>query len=94
MSVNAQFLFFYIDELIKHHWVDWVEGPLSATPPTAHQHTRGFQEVLGDTGAGPRTRAGEAYNLGILSDRIVKPQVKGAGFPAGWQSVIDGKLPG
>lgn len=93
MAVNSQFLFFYIDELIKHHWVDWLEGPFSEIPPVEHQNLRGFQGLIGDTGAGPRTRAGEAYNLGILSGRIVRPQVAGASFPSGWQSVIDGKVP-
>ncbi|WP_298559376.1 DUF3883 domain-containing protein [uncultured Aliiroseovarius sp.] len=93
MTNNSQFLFFYIDELIKHHWVDWLEGPLSEVPPEEHRGIRGFQGVVGDTGAGPRTRAGEAYQLGILSGRIVRPQVAGASFPSGWQAVIDGSVP-
>lgn len=93
MTVNSQFLYFYIDELIKHHWVDWLEGPLSAAPPPQHRDVRGFQRVIGDTKAGPRTRAGEAYQLGILTGRIVKPQVSGASFPSGWQAVIDNQIP-
>lgn len=93
MAVNSQFLFFYIDELIKHHWVDWLEGPLASIPADEHKGLRGFQGAVGDTGAGPRTRAGEAYQLGILSGRIVKPQVAGAAFPSGWQSVIEGRVP-
>ena len=93
MTVKAQLLYSYIDELIKHHWVDWVEGPLSKVPPIDKHHPRGFQEVLGDTSSTPRTRAGEAYNLGILSDRIIRLQAEGASFPAGWQAVIEGKLP-
>ncbi len=93
MAVNSQFLFFYIDELIKRHWVDWLEGPLSKVPAEEHKGLRGFQEAIGDTGAGPRTRAGEAYQLGILTGRIVRPQAAGAGFPSGWQSVIDGIVP-
>lgn len=93
MTINSQFLFFYIDELIKHHWVDWLEGPLGSVPPKEHSGVRGFQEVVGDTGAGPRTRAGEAYQLGILSGRIVRPQIAGASFPSGWQEVIEGRIP-
>lgn len=93
MNLNAQFLFFYVDELIRQHWVSWVEGSLSTKPDKSKHHPRGFQETLGDLGAGPRTRAGEAYNLGILSDRIVKSQRKGSGFPAGWQTVINGGMP-
>lgn len=93
MATNSQFLFFYVDELIKKHWVDWIEGPLAHVPATVHHHQRGFQEVLGDTRAGPRTRAGEAYKLGILTGRLVKPQAANAGFPRGWQSVISGQIP-
>ncbi|WP_246035902.1 DUF3883 domain-containing protein [Aliishimia ponticola] len=93
MTINSQFLFFYIDELIKHHWVDWLEGPLSEVPPREHKGVRGFQGAVGDTGAGPRTRAGEAYQLGILSGRIVQPRVAGASFPSGWQAVVDGRVP-
>lgn len=93
MAVQAQFLFFYIDEFVKHHWVDWIEGPLSKAPPIGMRHARGFQQVLGNTSSGPRTRAGEAYKLGMLSDRIVRAQAKGTSFPAGWQAVIEGRLP-
>lgn len=93
MAVNSQFLFFYIDELVKHHWVDWLEGPLAEVPPKVHRGERGFQQVVGDTGAGPRTRAGEAYQLGILSGRIVRPRIAGASFPSGWQAVVEGRVP-
>lgn len=93
MAINAQFLFFYVDELIQHHWVDWIEGPLSNIPALENRDERGFQKTLGDLGAGPRTRAGEAYKLGMLSGRIVKPQVAGAGIPSGWEQVIEGELP-
>ncbi len=93
MATNSQFLFFYVDELIKHHWVNWLEGPLAVIPQEEHRGVRGFQQVIGDTGAGPRTRAGEAYQLGILSGRIVRPQVKGASFPSGWQQVLEGDVP-
>ena len=93
MAVNAQFLFFYIDELLRHHWVDWLEGPLSEEPDEDKRTITGFQDSLGDRGAGPRTRANEAYKLGILSDRIVKPRAAGSRFPSGWQMVIDGQVP-
>ena len=93
MAVQAQFLFFYIDEFVKHHWVDWIEGPLSEVPPIGMRHAQGFQQVLGDTSSGPRTRAGEAYKLGMLSDRIVRAQANGTSFPAGWQAVIEDRLP-
>lgn len=93
MAEKSQFFYFYIDELIKSHWVDWLEGPLSQPPSREQQHLRGFQESLGDTGAGPRTRAGEAYSLGILCGRLVKPQVAGAPFPQGWEAVIKGQVP-
>ncbi|GAB5431030.1 MAG: hypothetical protein EpisKO_04000 [Epibacterium sp.] len=93
MAVNSQFLFFYIDELVKHHWVDWLEGPLAEVPTEEHRGERGFQLAVGDTGAGPRTRAGEAYQLGILSGRIVRPRIAGASFPSGWQAVIEGRVP-
>ena len=93
MAVHAQFLFFYIDEFVKHHWVDWIEGPLSEVPPIGKRHARGFQQVLGNISSGPRTRAGEAYKLGMLSDRIVRVQAKGTSFPAGWQAVIEGRRP-
>lgn len=93
MTIHSQFLYFYIDELIRHHWVDWLEGPLSEAPAEEYRNIGGFQGVVGDRGAGPRTRAGEAYQLGILSGRIVRPQVARASFPSGWQAVIDGRVP-
>lgn len=93
MPTRSQFFFFYIDELIRVHWVDWIEGPLTTLPLAQQRHQRGFQEALGDTSAGPRTRAGEAYSLGMLSGRLVKPQTAGAEFPQGWQSVINGTPP-
>ncbi len=73
--------------------MNWIEGPLSNKPGSQFQNARGFQLSLNDLSAGPRTRAGEAYKLGMLTGRLVRAQEAGAGTPDGWQSVIDGQLP-
>jgi len=93
MPINSQFLFFYVDELIQNHWVNWIEGPLSKKPSSQFQNPRGFQLSLNDLSAGPRTRAGEAYKLGMLTGRLVRSQEAGSGLPHGWQSVMEGHLP-
>ena len=93
MTINPQFLFFYIDELVKNYWVDWLEGPLSRVPAPGQRGRGGFQQVLGDVSAGPRTRAGEAYRVGLLSGRVVQQRSAGALFPSGWRTVVDGKIP-
>ncbi len=93
MKTIAQFLFFYVDQLIQQHWVDWMEGPLSNVPSAENCDSQGFQKTLGESGSGPRTRAGEAYKLGMLSGRIVKSQSSGLHFPSGWKDVVAGKVP-
>tara|TARA_R110002074_G_scaffold298257_1_gene469825 strand:+ start:3894 stop:5570 length:1677 start_codon:yes stop_codon:yes gene_type:complete len=93
MTTISQSLFSYIDELISHTWVDWVEGPLSSVPSLQHRGAKGFQQSIDVFTAGPRTRAGEIFKLGILSGRLIKARVKGAPFPSGWKDVIEGRLP-
>lgn len=91
--VSSQFLFSYTDQLVSSDLVDWVEGPLASVPAPAFHQARGFQDVLGVSSAGPRTRAGEAYKLGLLTGRLVREQGGAQEVPLGWSSVIAGKLP-
>lgn len=90
--VSSQFLYSYTDQLVRSDLVDWVEGPLSSVPEAKFRKPRGFQDMLGVTSAGPRTRAGEAYKLGLLTGRLVREQGD-QGIPLGWESVIEGQLP-
>lgn len=91
--VQSQFLFSNSDELISDDLVRWVEGPLSAIPAIENRDATGFQRELADLSAGPRTRAGEAYRIGLLTGRLVRPQGGGAAIPFGWTAVIEGRLP-
>lgn len=91
--VNSQFLYSYTDQLVKSDLVDWVEGPLATVPAAKFRQPKGFQETLGVTSAGPRTRAGEAYKLGLLTGRLVREQGGYQGIPLGWEAVIEGQLP-
>ena len=84
ISKNAQPIYIYPDQLIKDTWPDWVETILSKSPPAANHNSRGFQELTGVENSTVRTRAGEAYRIGVLLHRIIRVREDGAGTPIGW----------
>lgn len=92
MNRKAQFLQYYLDQLVKSDLVEWVETALSSTPSDEYKTARGFQNLIGATNSGPRTRAGEAFKLGLLFGRLARQQTDPKHqVPSGWQNVIDGK---
>jgi len=90
MTVNSQPLFIFVDQFVREDLVHWVENAFSTRPPIQHQHPQGFQTLLGAKNSTTRTRAGEAFRLGIISGRLIGTQ-KGSKskIPTGWQSVIN-----
>ena len=67
---SAQPIFIYPDQLLKETWPAWVESVLSKQPEDEYRNARGFQELTGSTDSTGRTRAGEAYRLGLLLQRV------------------------
>ncbi len=88
---SAQPIFIYPDQLLKETWPAWVESVLSKQPEDEYRNARGFQELTGSTDSTGRTRAGEAYRLGLLLQRVIRERTEGSGVPKGWQYVCDGK---
>ena len=91
MTVNSQPLFIFVDQFVREDLVHWVENAFSTQPPIQHQHPQGFQTLLGAKNSTTRTRAGEAFRLGMIKGRLIGKQ-KGSKskIPTGWQSVING----
>lgn len=91
MSINSQFLLFYIDELVKVHWVDWSEKYLSQKPDKAYLTQRGFQEIADPSGSSTvRTRASDCFKIGLISSKLVNPRKGNSrGIPEGWQEICN-----
>jgi hypothetical protein len=52
----------------------------------------GFQKLIGSTGANERSRATEAYRLGLLKGRLVQgKEATARGLPTGWGAVCAGE---
>lgn len=66
MKIISQFLYSYTDQFIKTQWVEWSEEPLAKKPNFQYRNKTGFQRVLDSSDSTIRTRAGEAYRLGLL----------------------------
>jgi hypothetical protein len=91
MSINSQFFRFYIDELVKVHWVDWSEKYLSKLPDQSFSTRRGFQEITGsESSSTVRTRALDCYKLGLISAKLISSRSGGSsGIPKGWSSICE-----
>jgi hypothetical protein len=89
---KAQPIQFYPDELITGMWRHWSEDILFKIPGTDFHSSTGFQKLIGSTGAHERSRATEAYRLGLLKGRLVQGREAAArGLPAGWSAVCIGE---
>lgn len=93
MGINSQFFRFYIDELIKVHWVDWSEKYLSKHPDKSFSTRRGFQEITGaESSSTVRTRALDCYKLGLINAKLISSRSGGISeIPKGWNSICDDK---
>lgn len=92
ISESAQPIYIYPDQLITETWPDWAENVLSKIPPEENRSSRGFQELAGGDNSTVRTRAGEAYRMGLLLHRVIREREEGAGgTPKGWEFVCDDK---
>jgi hypothetical protein len=91
ISESAQPIYIYPDQLITETWPDWVETILSKSPPDANRNSRGFQELAGVDNSTVRTRAGEAYRMGLLLHRVIREREEGASTPKGWDYVCKDK---
>jgi hypothetical protein len=92
---SSQPIYFYPDQLLKENWPAWVEDFFSKIPDTNYHHARGFQELSGSLeNSTVRTRAGEAYRLGLLLQRVIRERSEGGGdMPRGWKYVCEGRTP-
>ena len=91
ISESAQPIYIYPDQLITETWPDWVETILSKSPPAENRNSRGFQELAGVENSTVRTRAGEAYRMGLLLHRVIREREEGASTPKGWDYVCNDK---
>lgn len=78
-------LYFYFDEFLRTVWVTWCENILLNTGEAKHHTSRGFQEKLNDFSSTPRTRANEAWTLGLLKGEIVNARSGTRDVPLGWE---------
>ncbi|MCE2926237.1 MAG: DUF3883 domain-containing protein, partial [Rickettsiales bacterium] len=91
MSINSQFLYSYIDELIKSQWIDWSENLLSRIPSKEFQTRRGFQELTGADNSFIRSRALEGFRLGLFNGRVISERGGShSELPEGWKRVCSG----
>jgi hypothetical protein len=89
INEKAQPIQFYPDELIGGMWVQWSEKFLF---DISGEHLQsGFQKLIGSEGAHERTRAGEAYRLGLLKGRLIRERTGGPGLPLGWAALCAGE---
>lgn len=94
MKIISQFLYSYTDQFIKTQWVEWSEQPLAQKPNIKYRNKTGFQRVLDSSDSTIRTRAGEAYRLGLLKGPIIDGRfAKKHNLPLGWKEVINGQYP-
>jgi len=91
ISESAQPIYIYPDQLITETWPDWAETILSKTPSEDHRNSRGFQGLVGIKNSTVRTRAGEAYRIGLLLHRVIRERGEGTGTPKGWDYVCNDK---
>lgn len=90
-DISSQFLYSYIDELLKSEWVEWSEGVFSSTHPEEDHVSNGFQRSLGAESSDIRSRASEAHKLGLLKGPLVSNRTGGrASMPRGWQIIVEG----
>ena len=93
-ATNVQPVYSYSDEFLKSEWVSWSEQFLASKPPTKFHNPRGFQQIAGGRSSDVRSRAREAYRLGLLSAPIISPRnAPKSTIPIAWQSVIQGNPP-
>jgi len=89
---KAQPIQFYPDELIKEMWREWSEDVLFEIPKKDFHSSTGFQKAIGSTSANERSRATEAYRLGLLKGRLVQgKEAIARGLPPGWGAVCAGE---
>lgn len=91
ISASAQPIYIYPDQLITDTWPGWVETILSKLPDEEHRGSRGFQVLAEGENSSIRTRAGEAYRLGLLLQRVIREREGPASVPKGWEYVCNGK---
>jgi len=93
MSINSQFLYFYIDELLRNQWVDWSENILSKIPEPEFVLKRGFQTISGSDNSSTRTRALDCFRLGFINSKLISERTGTRNsIPTGWQSICDGEM--
>ena len=94
MPTNVQPVYSYSDEFIKSEWVSWSEQYLAFKPTTKFQNPRGFQQIAGGRSSDVRSRAREAYRLGLLSAPLISAKNRPRStIPIAWRSVIRGNPP-
>lgn len=93
MPINSQFLLFYIDELLRSHWVVWSEKYLSRVPENDFRTRRGFQQVTGsESSSTVRTRALDLYKLTLIKGKLISARTgETSPIPKGWLSICEGQ---
>jgi hypothetical protein len=92
ISESAQPIYIYPDQLISETWHEWVETIFSERPASEHRNSRGFQQLVGIENSNARTRASEAYRIGLLLHRVISERTGTSGaMPKGWEYVCEDK---
>ena len=92
--IQSQFLYSYLDQFIKKQWVDWSEGALSISHGEEFFVKNGFQKATNSFDSTTRTRAREAYRLGLLKSPLISSKSdSNQKIPLGWREVLDGRKP-
>jgi len=91
INERAQPIYIYPDQLITETWPDWVETIFTKVPSIQNRNNRGFQELAGGDNSSVRTRAGEAYRIGLLLHRVIRERDEGTATPKGWDYVCNDK---
>lgn len=92
ISESAQPIYIYPDQLISETWHEWVETIFSERPVSEHRNSRGFQQLVGIENSNARTRASEAYRIGLLLHRVISERTGTSGaMPKGWEYVCEDK---
>ncbi len=92
ISDSAQPIYIYPDQLVSETWHEWVETIFSECPIGEHRNSRGFQQLVGIDNSNARTRASEAYRIGLLLHRVISERTGASGaMPKGWEYVCEDK---
>jgi hypothetical protein len=78
-------IYSYPDQLLSEQWAEWSDSVLNRIHGEHLSIGTGFQEAINATTAGPRTRAIELFDIGLLRGPLVSPQGVGRDvIPFGW----------